>query len=113
MTSFRVTRTSAFCIGYGVTLFFALMAIRVRGRLKSKRKGKVGFLDGVNTDEIFSDFRRVKEKEFDMEHVRLGRFQRDSTPKAMKFAKHSRGWSLSSNNLEHCSSPIMKTKTER
>eukprot|EP01084_Bolivina_argentea_P174685 302576_1 len=101
MTLFRVTRTSAFCIGYGVTLLITMVVVRVRRRIRSKRKERVGFLDFINTKEFFSDFRNAKEKE----PMRLGRFQRTTTPKGLKYAKHSRGWSVSSNMLDN--SPIL------
>ncbi len=74
---------------------------KVRRRIQSKRKERVGFLDFINTKEIFSDFRNAKEKE----PMRLGRFQRTTTPKGLKYAKHSRGWSVSSNMLDN--SPIL------
>ncbi len=102
MSSFRVTRTSVFCIGYGVTLFIAMVAVRVRRRLRNKRETGVGFLDFINAKEIFSGYRNEKEKE-PKGQMRLGRFQSDRTltPKGMKHAKHSRGWSLSSNSLDY------------
>ncbi len=92
MALFRVTRTWAFCIGYGVTLLITMVAVRVRRRIKSKRKERVGFLDFINTKEIFSNFKTENKKE----SIRLGRFQYPPTPKGMKHSNHSRGWSVSS-----------------
>ncbi len=101
MTLFRVTRTSAFCVGYGVTLLIAMVVVRVRRHLRSKRKERIGFLDFINTKEIYSDFRNAKEKE----HMQLGKFQRTTTPKGLKYPKHSRGWSVSSSNMD--GSPLL------